>query len=102
MIRRPARRADRLIAAASRLLVCELLPLDIGPEFLRHLRRGDRLVAEHGGQRVVAAIEVDGIAAECRLLVLCHPLASVWNRCVALWWRPSAGRPADCHYRSCC
>src|SRR5207237_8813162 len=63
-------------AVPTALLAGELLPLDVHPELLRHLGRADRLVAEDGGHRVVAALEVDRVASE-RLLALRHSFPSV-------------------------
>src|SRR5438105_7684213 len=59
------------------LPLAELLPLDVRPDLLRHDRRSDRVAAEHGLERVLAALEADGITAE-RLLRLRHvPSSSV-------------------------
>src|ERR1700741_5165325 len=58
------------------LPLAELLALHVGPDLLGHLRGPDRSAAEHGLERVLAALETDVIAAE-RLLALRHVPSSL-------------------------
>src|SRR5581483_7083667 len=50
------------------LLLGQPLPLHVRPDLLGHLRRPDGLAAHDRLERVVAALEVDRVAAERRLL----------------------------------
>src|SRR5439155_13116563 len=61
------------------LPLAELLALHVGPDLLGHFRGADRTAAEHGLERVLAALEADVVATE-RLLALRHVPSSspVW------------------------
>src|SRR6266403_3673698 len=61
------------------LPLAELLALHVGPDLLGHFRGSDRTAAEHGLERVLAALEADVVATE-RLLALRHVPSSspVW------------------------
>src|SRR2546421_1130967 len=58
------------------LPLAELLALHVGPDLLGHDRGSDRTAAEHGLERVLAALEADVVATE-RLLALRHVPSSL-------------------------
>src|SRR6184192_3820411 len=61
------------------LPLAELLALHVGPDLLGHDRGSDRTAAEHGLERVLAALEADVVTTE-RLLAFRHVPSSlpVW------------------------
>src|SRR5262249_59095840 len=76
--KRAARGASRSssLGRARALPLAELLPLHVGPDLLGHLRGADRAAAEHGLERVLAALEADVIPTD-RLLALRHVASSL-------------------------
>src|SRR5262245_44620456 len=65
-----------------RLFLGELLTLHVRPDPLGHLRGADGLVAHDVLEGVAAALEVDRVATERRLLRLRHPVSSSLSRAV--------------------
>src|SRR5438093_8766325 len=75
----PSRAPQYNSPGAYALPLAELLALHVGPDLLGHFRGADRTAAEHGLERVLAALEADVVATE-RLLALRHVPSSspVW------------------------